>query len=112
MSEFDLERSDPEPVEIFLHFKGKKYKVLTAIAEHTETGEKFVCYQEMYGDYKTYVRPLEMFISEVDHEKYPNVEQKYRFERLYKPTTHTFKIPFFELEFSFSKNIFKGVKLL
>lgn len=37
-----LERSDLEPGEIFLHFKGKKYKVLTAIAEHTETGEKFV----------------------------------------------------------------------
>lgn len=70
-------REIPKPYEVYRHFKGDMY-VIIDIATHTETGETLVIYGR---ENKTWARPLTMFLSEVDHEKYPDVQQNYRFER-------------------------------
>ena len=64
---------------VYRHFKGLYYWV-SEIGIDSETEEELVIYKQLYAPYKTYVRPLDMFMSEVDREKYPDVKQKYRFE--------------------------------
>lgn len=64
---------------VYKHFKGDYY-IVEDVAVHSETKEKYVIYRGLYGENELYIRPMDMFLSEVDKIKYPNVEQKYRFE--------------------------------
>ena len=66
---------------IYRHFKGDNYLVINIVID-SETGKEMVLYKGLYGDLPCYVRPLDMFLSEVDHDKYPDIKQKYRFEEI------------------------------
>lgn len=74
-------RDLPRENEIYRHFKGNQYQIV-GIAYHSETMEQQVVYRQLYGEGKLFVRPLDMFMSEVDREKYPEVAQQYRFEKV------------------------------
>ena len=74
------ERPVPKPGEFYRHFKGGLYQVLL-IARDAGTEERIVVYQALYGEYGVWTRSLRQFLSEVDHERYPDVKQTYRFER-------------------------------
>ena len=72
-------RPNPKPQEMYRHFKGNTYQI-RCLAKHSETGEMMVVYQAMYDTFQIYVRPLNMFMEEIDRTKYPDARQRYRFE--------------------------------
>lgn len=72
-----------KPGDIVRHFKGNPYQILY-FAKDSETQRNVVVYRALYGEGGVWVRPMEMFFSPVDREKYPNAEQEYRFERVEK----------------------------
>ena len=90
LSKEDVTERDLKVGDIVKHFKREwvdektseyLYKIL-AFASHTETGEHLVIYQGLYAPFKICARPYAMFMSEVDREKYPDVKQTYRFEKV------------------------------
>ena len=64
---------------VYRHFKGDYY-LTEDVARDSESGEEYVVYRKLYGDGSLWIRPMAMFLSEVDREKYPECPQKYRFE--------------------------------
>ena len=74
--------------QVYRHFKGHIVKVV-AVSTGSEDGELMVVYRHM-GSRHVWHRPIEMFLSEVDHEKYPEVWQKYRFELIDKKNLENF----------------------
>ncbi len=74
-----MEKENLKIKGVYKHFKNNYY-ILEDVATHSETGEKYAVYRQLYGNGELYIRPLDMFLSEVDRNKYPNVKQKFRFE--------------------------------
>ena len=82
-----MNREIPKAHEIWQYFKGEYYQII-CVGHHSETKERMVVYKKFtplinkYIPIEPCIRPLDMFMSEVDHEKYPDVKQKYRFEKV------------------------------
>ena len=85
-----------QPGDIVQHFKrelvedqtSKEYLYqIIAFAKHSETREDMVVYKAFYGECGIWVRPYEMFMEKVDRDKYPEIKQTYRFEKVREDIT-------------------------
>ena len=77
MLDAEYRRAIPQAGELWRHFKNNEYKIVASPVMHTETREIYCVYQALYGSHGIYCRPLDIFMSKVDHEKYPQAGQKY-----------------------------------
>ena len=73
---------------VYRHFKGDRY-LAEAVARNAQDGAAYVVYRKLYGDGSLWIRPLAEFLSEVDHAKYPQCAQRYRFELLEIPSVRS-----------------------
>ena len=99
-----MDRMSPVPGQLYKHFKDKMYQII-AVAVHSETKEKMVVYQGLYGDFGVYVRPYDMFMSEVDKNKYPEVQATYRFEKVTDSTATVNDLNESQVEIKDEKNV-------
>ena len=87
----NLQTKNIKKGDIYRHFKRKMYQILDIVYDsetnNDDEPKKVVVYQALYGEKLKWTRPYEMFTSEVDHQKYPNVKQPYRFEKITDDTT-------------------------
>ncbi len=67
---------------VYQHFKGNKYIVVDIVNDSEDKNNKIVIYQALYGEHERWARPLSMFASEVDHDKYPEAKQRWRFQEI------------------------------
>ena len=78
-NEFNKEGRTVKIHGVYRHFKNHYY-IVEDVAFHSETKEEYVVYRRLYDDNSLWIREKNMFLSEVDKVKYPDVKQKWRFE--------------------------------
>lgn len=82
-----MEERDVKPGDIYRHFRGNLYQIVT-VGKHAKTLDEYIVYQALYGEFQVYIRDVQNFFERVDNEKYPEVQQKYRFEKVDKTELH------------------------
>lgn len=80
---FLMKEQDIRAGDIYRHYQGNLYQIVT-VGKHAETLEEYVVYQALYGEFQVYIRDRQDFLKKLDNEKYPEVQQKYRFEKVEK----------------------------
>lgn len=80
---FFMKEQDIRAGDIYRHFRGNLYQIVT-VGKHAETLEEYVVYQALYGEFQVYIRDRQDFFKRLDNEKYPEAQQKYRFEKIEK----------------------------
>ena len=78
-----MERQSINAGEIYRHFRGNLYQIVT-VGKHADSLEEYVVYQALYGKFEVYIRSMQDFFQILDKDKYPDARQKVRFEKVEK----------------------------